>query len=192
MGGWQHSVRTSKLLVLPSATSSHTQGATLLPCHSMDREPVPSVQPGFSSSLMGMGLSSGSGAPVTPPASSRCAESNQCPLRARVGRDSSSAGICPAASHQQAHRWLRHPSGNGHDILYTQKASARTELWVCQAFECCTQSMQISPDLFRQKSCLRCLHCSRTSKVMLNTPGQGRQAPLKGDLSRSLVPRHPD
>lgn len=68
----------------------------------------------------------------------------------------------------------------------------RTGLGMCQAPECCTQSMHTSPGHFSQKSCPRCLCCTRVTLDPLGRAGKQREAPPKGNSRGSFVSRLPN
>lgn len=65
-------------------------------------------------------------------------------------------------------------------------------LGMCQASECCTHSMHTSPGQFSQKSCLRCLCCTKIKLDLLGTAGKKRRAPPKVHPRGSLVARLPN
>lgn len=69
---------------------------------------------------------------------------------------------------------------------------SRMGLGMCQASECCTQSMHTSPGHFSQKSYPRCLCCTRITLDPLGRADRQRQAPPKVHPGGSFVTRLPN
>lgn len=143
----------------------------------------------------GTGLSSGHSFP-----SSRHSGNTHTLLVYNTGR-TAQLSSCHPASHQPSQEicWLQHPPGIGRAGMCTtadgfgeghapKNPSTRMGLGMCQAFECCTQSRQTSPGHFSQKSCPRCLCCTRITLDPLGRAGEQRRAPPKGNPRGSRLP----
>lgn len=99
-----------------------------------------------------------------------CWEHPSTPVYSAGGTAELSSRHLPSHQPSQQTHWLQHPSRIRHDSVCTtadglgegqapKKPSTRTGSGLCQASECCIQSVQTFPGLFSQNSCPRCLCC---------------------------------